>query len=153
MKRTYFLSLILMGGVIAGMVIISGCGIMWYLDIASFVIVVLPPLLLSLAVNSPARIARHFTIAFADKAAERLELENAQVFFKGLFKYFLLSGIMGTLFGIILVLSILEKLNTSIGEGISASFLTLFYSIIFIILLVVPFQQAVERRLEDLNHE
>jgi len=148
MKKIYFLSLVLVIGVLFGALIITGTSILAYVDIASLIFVLVPAFLLLLASYGPKEMGRAFKSAFSGKTGA--EVEKSIAFFTAMQRLFLLSGVLGTLIGVIAILSNLTDMSL-VGRGFSVAILTIIYAIALTILVPVPFLLALKKRRAELS--
>ena len=85
-----------------------------------------------------------------DDLLSRPFVRQAAVFFTSLQRFFLLSGAIGALIGIVTILAQLQEVVVAaIGRGFALLLITVFYSLVLTLVLVVPFRAAVERRLAE----
>lgn len=151
MKRFYFFSVILFWVFLITIMILVSKNINMYYSGISLAITLLPALILSLGSNSLKEVLNHFTIGFKDEsAAGKAELEKALNYFTSLFTYFICSGILGILIGVVSVLSNVSD-PQKIGSGLAISLLTLLYSTIITLFVAVPFQNGIKNRLADVQ--
>jgi flagellar motor component MotA len=150
MNRFYFVAVVLALGVLALGTVFAAARIAYFLDYPSLIMVIVPAAVLCLAAFPPRVIGRSFTVAFSRQEASEQELRQAAVFFTSLQRFFLLSGAIGALIGIVTILAQLQEVAVAaIGRGFALLLITVFYSLVLTLVLVVPFRAAVERRLAE----
>jgi flagellar motor component MotA len=150
MNRFYFVAVVLALGVLALGMVFAAARITYFVDYASLIMVIVPAAVLCLAAFPPRVIGRSFTVAFSRQEASEKELRLAAVFFTSLQRFFLLSGAIGALIGIVTILAQLQEVAMAkIGQGFALLLITVFYSLVLTLILAVPFRAAVERRLAE----
>jgi flagellar motor component MotA len=148
MNRFYIVALILALAVLAVGTVFAAARPGAFVDWASLMMVVVPAAVLSLAVFPPRVIGRSFRSAFARQEASEADLRQAVTFFRFLERMLLLSGFIAALIGIVTILSQLRSVEV-IGKGFALLLISVFYSLVLMLLLAVPFRAAVERRLAE----
>ena len=152
MNRFYFLAVILVLGVLAISMVFAAARIAIFLDIPTLIILTVPSLALCLATFPPRDIGRSFAAAFTRHASTEAELRTAAVFFRSLERYILLSGFIGALIGIITILTVAELSNTEgVATGFALLLLSVFYALVLMLALAVPFRAAVDRKLAGID--
>jgi flagellar motor component MotA len=150
MNRFYFVAVVLALGVLALGMVFAAAKPGAFLDWASLIVVTVPALVLCLAAFPPRVIGRSFRSAFSRQEASEPDLHQAVAFFRFLERAFLLSGFIAALIGIVTILSQLREVAMeNIGRGFALLLISVFYSLILMLLLAVPFRAAVERRLAE----
>jgi flagellar motor component MotA len=150
MNRFYFVAVVLALGVLALGTVFAAARIVYFLDYPSLIMVIVPAAVLCLAAFPPRVIGKSFFVAFSRQEATEQELRQAAVFFVSLQRFFLLSGAIGALIGIVTILAQLQEVAMArIGQGVALLLITVFYSLVLTLVLVVPFRAAVERRLAE----
>jgi flagellar motor component MotA len=132
----FIVGVVILLALIAGAVLLEGGRLMLYVGVSAFIVVFFPPLFASLAVWRGGAIAQ----AFRDSLGRRGPVEHAArsarvwAFYE---RVFILSGILGWLLGVILILSVLGAswvTPVPLSRAVSTSFLPLVYGIFFGIL-------------------
>ncbi len=150
MKRTYLIWFVLAIALVVFAIWMSGGTVWAFVHIPSFLLAVLMSLFLSLINHSFREIGKSFQVAFSGNTQNKGELENALLFFDGLKRYFLISGLIGTFTGGISMLANLED-SSSIGPNVSLAVLTFFYGLLFYICVAVPLITGLKKKLLQLN--
>ena len=148
MKWFSVVAMILVLATIALGVVFAAGKASYFVDYASALMVVLPALMLSLATFPPATIARSFAVAFDRRTSTDAELRTAAAFFRALQAYLLLSGLIGALIGVMTILAGLRA-DTNVAGGAALLLVTVFYSLVLILVVALPFRASVERRLAE----
>jgi flagellar motor component MotA len=150
MNRFYFVGVILVLCVLVFGMLFAAAGIGYFVDFASLIMVVIPAVILCLVTFPPRVIGRSFTVAFNRQTASEAELRQAAVFFRTLKRFILLSGFIAALIGIVTILWQQQDMPTAkISQGFAVLLISVFYSLILILVLAVPFRAAVERKLAE----
>lgn len=147
MKWFYVVAVVLVLATIAVGVVFAGKA-SYFIDWPSLIMVVFPPLILSLATFPPSAIRRSFTVAFDPTASTEAELRTAAAFFKALQGYLLLSGLIAALLGVMTILAGLQAVKNVAG-GAALLLVSVFYSLVLILVVAQPFRAMVERRLAE----
>ena len=151
MKKSYPFWMILTLGLFVLAIVFAGAKVTTYASLPAFLVVVFPPFVLVVAVHGLAGIGRSFRVAFEGVAATRQELETGASLFGSLQRYLLLTGLITTMIGLIAMLANLYEAD-GIGPVVALALITLFYSLMFILTVAVPFRSALEKRLiEEAN--
>jgi len=148
MNRFYFVAVVLVLGVLVLGMVFAAAQPLVFIDIPGLVMVVVPTLVLCLATFPPRVIGRSFTVAFIRQPASEPELRQAAVFFRSMERYLLLSGLIGAIIGIVTMLTLLLDV-AKFGQGLAILLLTVFYAVLLMLVLAIPFRTAVERRLAE----
>ena len=148
MNRYYFIALVLVLGVLALGIVFAAARLNAFLDYPCLIMVVVPPALLCLAAFPPRVVGRSFLVAFARQEASEADLHQAVVFFRFLERSALVAGFIGALIGIVAILSQLREVEVAkLGQGFALLLITVFYALVLMLVVTVPFRAAVERRL------
>ncbi len=120
---------------VAGAILLEGGRLLPYVGVSAFIVVFFPPLFASLAVWRGRDIAQAFRDSLGTKAAGGRGARSARIW--ALFeRVFYLSGVLGWLLGVILILSALGSHPDTfvLTRALSASLLPLVYGILLGIL-------------------
>ena len=151
MKKSYF-SLIIVFAVLLFLAewISVGIGdVDIYLDMMSILLILMCPLVLLLANYSLSDIRKYFAIGFKKENVEPVDLKNGIIFFSSLQKYLVLSGIMGSLIGLIAILAMLADPEV-IGQSLALALITALYAIILSMVVATPFKTGLQKRLNEI---
>jgi flagellar motor component MotA len=148
MKWFYLVAVVLVLAMIALGVMFAAGKVSYFLDWPSVIMVVFPTLVLSLATFPPAVIGRSFAAAFDRRTSTEVELRTAATFFRALQGYLLLSGLLAALLGVMTILAGL-KADTNVAGGAALLLVSVFYSLVLILLVALPFRASIERRLAE----
>ena len=147
MKKTYF-------PMVAAALALWGFGVwvdrsslLMYMDVPSLVVVVCPAFFLSLGVFGLREMGRAFTAGWRDGLSET-ELRKALAYFDALQQYLIISGVIGTLIGVTTILGQYGD-SGSVGKGMALSLLTVLYSLVFMMVIVIPFRSGIRKRLAE----
>ncbi len=147
MSRFYFVAVVLVVGLIAATISWDASSVAFFFDAPSLIVVIVPVLAMCFAVFSPRDIGRSFRAAWGD-VVER-DLKAAAVFFRALERYFLLSGLLGVLMGVISMLAATAS-DADMKTGFALLLISIFYALTLLLVLAVPFRIAVEKKLTEL---
>ena len=150
MYRSYFFTVLGVLGIILIACLFTGVSFLIFLNIFSFGIITLIPIILSLSSYSPAEIAESFVIVFSKKEKTKKQYEKALVFFKALNKYLICAAVIGIHIAFIAMLATIED-KSMIGFGLSVSLTNILYAGSLILLIVIPFTTALKKKLAELN--
>ncbi len=148
MKKLFFVPLALGISLLFCAILIGGFPLSLYMDFVSLGINILIPACL-LLINFSIKEMWSFLVVSMEKRDSDVEtLKKALVFFKTVEKYQVLVGLVGTIYGLIGMLSDFGNLN-SMGKGLATSLITVFYSIFIIVFFITPIKCAIEKKLID----
>lgn len=118
------------------------------LDVTSFVVVFVPSLFLIFMTYSGSELVQAIKAPF-QKEANQNQLKMARGLFEAYTKYCLALGVFFTITGWIIGLIYAGSPANAIGAYISISLLTMFYSLLFIMVFSLPLRTAVVKRLQE----
>jgi flagellar motor component MotA len=150
MSKFYFPALILVLIVFAIGIIWSAGNLLMFVDLAWLIIIVIPTILLCFTTFSPADIGRSFQASFGRGGAPEKDLKISVVFFKALQRYLVLSACIGSVIGLIAILTNIQD-KSSVGMGLAILLDGAFYSALMIMIVAVPFRAAAERKLAEMG--
>ena len=150
MKKTYFIFLILCIGLLILGIVFTGAIIGLYLNFPAIVIVVLLPSFAVIGAFGFSTFLRSFRLAFAGTNATVKQLKTGVALFAAFGRCLLLTGVITSMIGLIGMLGDLREAH-ELGRAIAISLVTLFYALILIFIVTIPFKAAHERRLLELN--
>lgn len=148
MKKGYFAAVAAALAVFAAAILVANGSFSWFIDMSSLAVVLLPAFFLSWGVFGLPGIGRAFAASFRKEGAAEGELRKALAFFDAILSYLLLSGLLGSLVGIISMVGRIDDLK-SIGLGMAIALLSLWYALILILAVAVPFRSGIRRRLAE----
>jgi flagellar motor component MotA len=128
--------------------ILSGGRLIYFLSVPSFIVVVLPAVLLTLGNFSLREMISAYAIGFKSGSVTRVNLEKARLVHAAMGKYLIASGVIGTMIGVIVMLGNLGDAS-AVGQGFAVSLITVLYAVVFYTIFVVPFQTGIQRRLAE----
>lgn len=151
MKGFYFIALIIVVGIIGvGMIINVGIdNFYYYLDLPSLLILLLPVILLLKSQFSWQEMGQAFAITLSKGTVEKDRLKKALLFFIALQKYLIWTGLIGFLLGIIALLSNVTERYVAMGIGLSCALLIMFYAVVLIFTIALPFQFGLKKKLAE----
>jgi len=133
----------------ASLVVLTGASAWVHVDLPSFIIVPVIPLLYMGFMYGFPGLGAAFK-APGSGTATRQELRLSLCFFKDLGKAFWLFGLLGSATGLVEVLRNLTD-RTKLGPNLALAMLTVLYSATFNLVLVVPFLSTARRRLAEMD--
>lgn len=148
MKIIHWLFCVLVLGLYLGIVVMVGGDLLHFWDIPSFVVTVVFCLMLLLGHYTPAEMIQAFRCAGTAEADEA-DLRRALNFFEVLHRLVVVSGILGFMVGftMILVTYPSDNFNRELGRFMAVNILTVTYSLVFIMLVTIPYQSAIKKKL------
>jgi len=149
MRKTYPLFLLIALALLASGYIFGGASIALGINLPCLLIVLGISSAMSLSVSSAREITSYFREPFkSEDEADRKILRNGEIFFRSLRYYFFLSGGIGTLTGVLILLSMVDS-NEAIGLGMAIALITLYYGMVFSLILAIPFEVATRKKLVE----
>lgn len=147
MKKAYGIWLLIALGIfITAMVLTTGGFVAIFLDIPSFIIVAGTVFLVLLSAYSPKEMGNAFRNAMEATPFDKTECEKGLAFFGLMGKALIVSGIIGTLIGLVSILGVIG-LNELFGEATAVSILTVLYSLLIYLLIVLPYSTGLKKKL------
>lgn len=144
MTKIYPLSVVAVLAVIVVTAILAGSAVGVFLSAPSAIVVLGITIALTLASHRPSEIRTAFSAAHG--STDPAELRLAVAFFAALQRYALWAGFLATMMGVIVLLTYLGD-ATHVGSGTAIALITVFYSIVFLMVVVLPYRAAAEKRL------
>lgn len=153
MKKYFYIPFLMAFSIILLGVFFADASFLIIFDPASLLIVVGITFLLLLTHYTPAEIVTNFKLAMKSGKSSQQELKQALNFFQTMQKLIIVSGIIGTTLGSMIILDYLKKWNVlervpNFGSGFSASILTIFYALILSAFVTVPFVGAIKKKID-----
>lgn len=145
MIMRFIMGLILVLLAITTGLIMGGAQLGIYTDWISLAILVTGSFAAVLMFHSPGEIKTAFVHAFANKADTTINYEPDIIFFTSLHKILTIVGIIGFLLGCVAMLPNLRSWE-KIARGFGVAFLTIFYALIFQLLLTIPCKAMLEKK-------
>ena len=159
MKKSFFVFAILAFIVVLSTIWASlGYGpSLWsvFIDIPSLIIILLISVFLLLTNYSPGEVVLAFTIGFKKDRIKQQDLKKSINLFDSLGKYLIISAVLTTLAGLIAMLAVFSQIsvdgNADWGGGIALAMLTILYSLILYLIIVIPFRNGLKNRLIEIE--
>ena len=146
MSRTYPIWLVLGLAMFVLGIVFSDANIGLYVNLPALIVVVFPPAFLVLSSFGWSEYGRSFRVAFRGVSASRQEMKTGVRLFGVLQRYLLLAGFIATMIGAIAMLGNLYGAD-EIGPVVAIALIALFYSLLLIFFVAIPFRSALENRL------
>jgi flagellar motor component MotA len=156
MKKSYLIFVVLSLMIVLFAMIMGGVSLFVYVDITSFLMVSLLSVFLLLINYTPSEIVLAFKIGFKKDEIDKKELQKSINLFDSLGKYLILSGILGAITGFIAMAAYYSRDTNSLGSGDWAggsalAIITILYSLIFYMIIAIPFKNGLKNRLIDME--
>jgi flagellar motor component MotA len=151
MNRFYPFAVVITIAVFVVTVLATGATFTHFLSLPALIVVVVPTLAMSLANFSLAGLGRCFSIGFRKGPADRSALLAAKAYFEAVGRYLVVSGALGLLIGVIVLLAYLGGDPSVIGAGTAVALLTVLYAVLLYILVPVPFGVGIRRKLAEID--
>jgi flagellar motor component MotA len=147
MKKMYMLYLLVAVALCVSGILIAGGSLLWFCDAPSLIFTPVIAIILLLGHFSPGEMIEAFKCAGKSEKSES-ELKKSLLFFETFQRLNILSGILGFMLGLIMILISQELSNEKvIGPYFAVAFLTMLYSLVIMLLITVPFQSAIKKKL------
>lgn len=148
MKKAYIVYLAAVVGICIVMILISGGKVWYFLDVPTFILTPVIPLILMLGHYSPREMLDSFLCAGAADRTES-EIRKALVFFTTLHRLIIISGLFATMLGVVMISVVYpsENFNSNFGKYMAVCFLSLVYPLFLIMTVTVPFESALKKKL------
>jgi flagellar motor component MotA len=148
MKGSYIAALIIVVGVLAFGLIVSGANFLWYVDLPSLVMVFLPAFVLTSGVHGVKGTVAAFSVAFGAGEWTREELEKAFLAARSLGRFAWLAALVGSFIGAIAILGNLGEME-KIGGNTAVALICAFYAVLFEFLVVSPMTGRIKNRIAE----
>ncbi len=152
MKRTYLIFLVLAIGMLILGIVFAGAVLGLYFNVPAFIIVVFLPAFMVIGVYGLQTFLRSFRLVFDGTEATSEQHVTGAALFSMLGRSLLLTGFITTMIGLIAMLGELRE-KSELGRTVAIALITLFYSLILMLLVSVPFKFAHEKRLAEMSKE
>lgn len=149
MKSLSFLALLIAFGLLVLGILFSGLELLFlYIDVVTFVLTFFIPLLILMTHYSFSEIINAFKTAFTSRESDLKTIKKGILFFNTAIKLVITSGVITMIFGFITILSFMGT-PQEIAKGTSAALLSILYSAIYIVFIILPFRSALKKKLID----
>lgn len=151
MRVKYFAGIVLILAVSAAMVLMTGSTLPTFVDVPTYLILVLVPGILAFASWPVKEIARAFSPPF-DPAAGRKDLEKSRLFFEDLRKWLYTAAGLGTMLGLVSILVFADGENLDLlGRNLGVMLLCVTNAFLLALMVPLPLESMVRRRLAELG--
>jgi len=150
MRKLFFIPLLAGLVLIVSILLFGGANLYYFIDIPSAMIVIVIPLIVMLSHSSLSEIINAYKMALQKKSSSISEISKSITILKALEKQIFLSGIGGTIYGIISMLTIQNINSDMIAKGFSMALLTIFYMVLLIQFFVTPFKTGLEKKKSEI---
>lgn len=148
MTKRLVLPIIVVIATYASLIVLMGATAWVHVDLPSFIIVPVIPLLYTGFMYGFPGLGAAFKAA-GSKTATNHELQHACSFFKDLGRSLWLFGLLGSAIAIVEVLRNLTD-RAKLGPNLAVALLTILYAATFNLILVLPFLSSARQKLADL---
>jgi len=155
MKKSFIVYFVAVTGIYIAAIVIAGSGVAGagpagFWDLPSFILTPVAPFILMLGHYGPGEIVRAFRCAGAGECGPA-DAGRALVFFRSLRRLVMLSGFLGSLIGAIFIARMYPSGEFSANAGVylGTCLLTVVYALFFSMVLCVPFESALEKKLAE----
>ncbi len=135
---------------VAAGLLASGSDLLIYSDLASLAVSLLPVFFVLLPSYTPKEMGQAFRQAMEDTPYDKIEAEKALVFFETAQKILIVDSLIGFVIGVVALFQLNLQINgnaNKIGFGIAVSLITILYSLVFILLVTLPFIAALHKKI------
>jgi len=150
MKRKLIVQIVLGAAFMAVTIIFCGAlkgrSILSLLDLKGLLLGAVAPFAVTIAAFGIKASRRAFSIPFA-AVSDKASLKAARAFFRTLMRYIIAFTLFAFAAGMILLLSNLTKIEL-MGRNLAVILTAILYGSVFAIFVVIPFQAAIEHRLQ-----
>ncbi len=153
MNRLYPLFILLTLGVWVLGILFARGSLLIFISPPALMIVVTPPIAMALACFTPVEILKSFKLAFNNERLPITDYKNARLLFNSLERYFIASGVVGFLLGLVLML-ISSEFTTDVerfGRGMATSLLSILYAALFCIIITIPFRNSLQKKINTME--
>ncbi len=120
-------------------------------DLPSFIITIIIPFLIVLGSFGLRSTKRAFSAPF-DPQSTRRELASAKAWFASFLRYVIAFAVFAFSVGFVMIMVFASGADSAIvGKNFAVAILSVFYAAVFPIFIALPFQQAIDMRLAELE--
>ncbi|HOX13466.1 MAG TPA: hypothetical protein P5117_08550 [Spirochaetia bacterium] len=150
MKAKYFTGIFLTLAVSAAIVLMSGGTLPTFVDVPTYLLLILVPATLAFASWPVREIGRAFSAPF-DPAAARNDLEKSRLFFQDLRKWLYTAAGLGTMLGLVSILVFADGEHLDrLGRNLGVMLLCVTNAFLLALMVPLPLESIVRRRLAEL---
>ncbi len=136
---------------ISGIFIARG-NIFLFWDPASAMLVTVPTIFLLMAVFGPRGIVNAFRFAMNGSEATGSEIQKGIVLFAAAQRIILMTGLIATLMGVIMILDGISRTPAApVAFWCAVALDSTFYSMMTILIVIMPFKAALQKKLADMG--
>lgn len=151
MKTKYFTGVFLILAVSAAIVLLSGSTLPTFVDVPTYMILILVPAILAFASWPVREIGRAFSAPF-DPAAGRKDLEKSRLFFVDLRRWLYTAAGLGTMLGLVSILVFADGEHLDrLGRNLGVMLLCVTNAFLLALMVPLPLESMVRRRLAELG--
>ncbi|MBT4511132.1 MAG: hypothetical protein HOC20_02810 [Chloroflexi bacterium] len=152
MKWSYFIVVLAAIAVICW-VTYEGGSLIYFLDTASVLLIIVLPLLMLMATYSPAEIVGCFAVAFRKEGTDLDMIEKGIHFFSLLRSYLIVTALFSFMIGFILIManSVGTDKLSQFGGKIAISVIPIHYALALMLLVTIPFKAGLEKKKIELS--
>ena len=151
MKTKYFTGVFFILAVSAAIVLLSGSTLPTFVDVPTYMILILVPAILAFASWPVREIGRAFSAPF-DPAAGRKDLEKSRLFFVDLRRWLYTAAGLGTMLGLVSILVFADGEHLDrLGKNLGVMLLCVTNAFLLALMVPLPLESMVRRRLAELG--
>lgn len=151
MKTKYFTGVFFILAVSAAIVLLSGSTLPTFVDVPTYMILILVPAILAFASWPVREIGRAFSAPF-DPAAGRKDLEKSRLFFVDLRRWLYTAAGLGTMLGLVSILVFADGEHLDrLGRNLGVMLLCVTNAFLLALMVPLPLESMVRRRLAELG--
>lgn len=151
MKTKYFTGVFLLLAVSAALVLMSGSTLPTFVDVPTYMILILVPAILAFASWPVREIGRALSAPF-DPAAGRKDLEKSRLFFVDLRRWLYTAAGLGTMLGLVSILAFADGEHLDrLGRNLGVMLLCVTNAFLLALMVPLPLESMVRRRLAELG--
>ena len=151
MKTKYFTGVFFILAVSAAIVLLSGSTLPTFVDVPTYMILILVPAILAFASWPVREIGRAFSAPF-DPAAGRKDLEKSRLFFVDLRRWLYTAAGLGTMLGLVSILVFADGEHLDrLGRNLGVMLLCGTNAFLLALMVPLPLESMVRRRLAELG--
>jgi len=150
MRMKYLVGVFLVVALFAALVLMTGSSLPTFVDVPTYMILILVPAILAFASWPVRDIGRAFSAPF-DPAADRKDLEKSRIFFEDVRKWLYTAAGLGTMLGLVSILVFADGEHLDrLGRNLGVMLLCVTNAFLLALMVPLPLESIVRRRLAEL---
>lgn len=149
MKKLFWIRIIIVFVAIAAVCFWVSSDAFAYVDIQSIIAVIILSFVIARATASYKEIGSYIKQASETTNFDKKIAKKGVIFFEMFQNLLIALGVLETFVGVIAMMYHLDKTTSDVGRGWATVLAAIFYSVIIIVLITIPFKSALKKRIAE----